>query len=259
MTVRGDPSIVRVNAGGQVARFSVRGIPGGVAPGFGSIWVPTSEGWLTRIEPTTNVGRDLPLGLDQAGDAGIAIGPDAVWVTAQASGLVLRFDPFRERVVGRINAGGAPTGIAVTERRVWVTDPLAGDLVMIDPSSNTVMDRVSIGSGITPMAVTGETVWLSVPAAQQVIEVVDDDGSVSIARTIDLAGVPRGLAVLGDTVWVGQEDGVLVRIDARTGRSQAYQAEPPVWAIAAENGAIWTLSAAGSLRSWGLTSLTPAD
>ena len=128
----GDSRVTSVDthAGNVTGSISIPGISGGyatvaspclcgtgVAAGFGSVWVSAADR-LWRIDPLT----DSATATIRTGDgaAGVAIGPDAVWVTNYLAGTVSRVNPRTNAVVATINVGSNVGGIAVTPNRVWV-------------------------------------------------------------------------------------------------------------------------------------------
>jgi streptogramin lyase len=128
----GDSRVTSVDthAGNVTGSISIPGISGGyatvaspclcgtgVAAGFGSVWVSAADR-LWRIDPLT----DSATATIRTGDgaAGVAIGPDAVWVTNYLAGTVSRVNPRTNAVVATINVGSNVGGIAVTPNRIWV-------------------------------------------------------------------------------------------------------------------------------------------
>jgi DNA-binding SARP family transcriptional activator len=128
----GDSRVTSVdtNTGNVTGSIPIPGISGGyatgaspclcgtgVAAGFGSVWVSAADR-LWRIDPLT----DSATASIRTGDgaAGLAIAPDAVWVTNYLAGTVSRVNPRTNSVVATINVGSNVRGIAVTPNRVWV-------------------------------------------------------------------------------------------------------------------------------------------
>jgi YVTN family beta-propeller protein len=111
----------------------------------GMVWVlrddyDKARGWeLIRIDPATNkvVGR-TPLGKNMCGGFGIAAAKDALWISADAQGSVIRIDPVTGRLVTRIKIKGAPIGPVVAHGAVWVANEAQGPTRVwrIDPATN---------------------------------------------------------------------------------------------------------------------------
>jgi streptogramin lyase len=96
-------------------------------------------GELIRIDPAANkvIGRTL-LGKNMCGGFGIAAGRDAVWISADAQGTVIRIDPESGRVIARIKMKGAPIGPVIAHGAVWVVNEAQGPTRVwrIDPAAN---------------------------------------------------------------------------------------------------------------------------
>ena len=82
---------------------------GSVAADGQRVWVAPSSGLLTRLDPTT--ARKVQQVDPNAGPTGVAIGPDAVWVTDSFAGTVTRVDPTG--LLTPFGVGRGPSGIAV--------------------------------------------------------------------------------------------------------------------------------------------------
>jgi YVTN family beta-propeller protein len=93
--------------------------PGGVAAGFGGVWVTAQlDDRLLRVDPKTNrVAVTIPVG---RAPWGVAVGSGAVWVANTVDGTVSRVDPTTNRVVATISVDASPLQIAVGGGSVWV-------------------------------------------------------------------------------------------------------------------------------------------
>ena len=118
---RGQDRVLRVHAATTrplPPAVEVGSDPVAIAVGFGSVWVASTDGTVSRIRPggaaleTVTVG-DRP--------AGIAAGEGAVWVANAGSNSVSRIDPATNRVTRTIDLHNPPAGVAVGSGRVWVT------------------------------------------------------------------------------------------------------------------------------------------
>jgi len=98
-----------------------------MAAGPGVLWLTSSAG-LRQIDPTS--GRMLATIPLPGQPAGLAVGPDAVWVTTD-SGTLARVDPKAGRVTGTLQLPEAGK-LALTPDAVWVAS--GRSLVRIDPT-----------------------------------------------------------------------------------------------------------------------------
>ena len=127
--------------------------PNWLASGLGSIWVDMpNNNTVARIDETTDTVQatiTIPPPMTPCG--GIAVGPDAVWVTGcDATTTMARIDPATNVFVGTTELGGHGYNLVVINGAPWVSvDPRgadAGYLARIDPATNTV-DRVLVPGG----------------------------------------------------------------------------------------------------------------
>src|SRR5437870_1767191 len=84
----------------------------GLAAGFGSVWVPLcgdrpnvengAKPGLARVDIKTNrLVATIPLGIANS-EGGIAVSPDAVWMTTDMKGVLSRIDPAANKVTAEI-------------------------------------------------------------------------------------------------------------------------------------------------------------
>jgi YVTN family beta-propeller protein len=125
-----DPKTRRVTATIAVGGRNL----GKLAVSHASVWVLREDydtlkqgGELIRIDPVTNtvIGRTV-LGKNMCGSFGLAASADAIWVSADAQGTVIRIDPATGDIVTRIHVDGAPIGPVVTQGTVWVANESEG-------------------------------------------------------------------------------------------------------------------------------------
>jgi YVTN family beta-propeller protein len=99
-----------------------------IAVGAGAVWLTDDfAGGVWRVDPRG--GSDpVVIAIDQGVDS-VAAADDAVWTANSVSGTIARIDPATNRVVNKLEIGGAPRGIAIGAGRVWVTVAGAGHSV----------------------------------------------------------------------------------------------------------------------------------
>jgi hypothetical protein len=113
-------------------------LPGGIASGFGSIWIVTWDGTsadashtLVRIDPASHA---IVSELSFSFGSYVATGTDAVWMSDNSSGKVVRIDPQTNTAVATVQTGMSTGGnIIVTESGVWMT---WDGVVRIDTDTN---------------------------------------------------------------------------------------------------------------------------
>ena len=116
-----DRSLWRIDpsTGQLVVTIRLPFAPKDVAFGAGSVWVTSQlDDTLSRIDPVTSeIAKTIPVG---EGAAGVAFGAGSVWVANAVEGTVSRVDPRTLRVE-TIDVDGYPDDVAVGADAVWVT------------------------------------------------------------------------------------------------------------------------------------------
>lgn len=158
-----------------VAEITVGAFPQGVAVGFGSVWVASS---------------DPPNGVN---------------------GSVSRIDPRTNQVAFAIPLSNLPEYLAVGEGAVWASGN-DGTVRLIEPSTNQVIDppaRIADG-GRTSLAVGGGSVWATVieqgSGSPGSVFRIDPDTSDVAGAPIPVGEAPLGLAYGAGALWVTNYD-----------------------------------------------------
>jgi YVTN family beta-propeller protein len=185
------------------------GAPGPVAVGAGAVWVavdiPADE--LVRVDPTTNaIVRRIhdvaigDLGQNREGAGAVVVGSGSVWVSTPDRNVVLRIDPRRNAVVGRVQIPDGPAAIAFGSGAVWVVVPSDDTLWRIDSFDNSTRP-IHVGKHPTGVAVGEGSVWVANEAAGTVSRI--DPRSGTVVTTIRVGHSPGAVAVGYGKVWVG--------------------------------------------------------
>jgi len=168
-----------------------------VAEKDGAVWVVASDYTVVRIEAATGAitarSRAIPA-------AAVAAGADGVWVLG-ADGTAAKLDERTGRPALRVTVPASSLGsIAVGTDAAWVTSPVDGTLWRIGDGPKPTVGAIEVSRGVSDVAVGRSAVWVANPIAGTVLKVGIE--SARVERTIDLEGIPRSLAVDGDTLWV---------------------------------------------------------
>jgi DNA-binding beta-propeller fold protein YncE len=153
--------------------IAIGGIPEDAVFGHGSLWVTDFRGDVLRIDPVhRRVLARIPIGAGTS-PSRLAIGPDAVWVSAwatQHTTQLLRIDPARDRVVLR-RPLGLGEDLAVSGGAIWVAQPTdvttRGGVLARSPVTGRLVARLPVPRAAAVVAV-GTTLWI-----------LDPDGTVS--------------------------------------------------------------------------------
>jgi YVTN family beta-propeller protein len=196
----GRPLPTKISGGGRL------GAPGPVAVGYGAVWIgvdvpadqlvrydPQARGVVARI-------RDVNIGdLKSVGTSGgVAVGGGSVWVSAPDTNEVLRVDPARNAIAGRIPIADGPAAIAFGDGAAWVVVPADDTVWRIDASDQTTRP-IRVGRFPTGVAVGEGAVWVANEFAGTVSRV--DPASNRLVTTIKVGHSPGAVAVGYGKVW----------------------------------------------------------
>jgi tRNA A-37 threonylcarbamoyl transferase component Bud32/outer membrane protein assembly factor BamB len=176
------------------------GVVTDIVLGGGSLWVGSSDGTLTALDPLT--GRRLDkIEIDGTPDA-LAYGDGSVWALDLLQSQVIRIDPSSSEVIGRIPLGGNPGDIAAGDGGIWVLDPVAGTATEIDPLTEEPGSSIGLGPAPSSIAVGLGSAWVSDGEDGNLYSI---DPELARATPIPL-GAPLAVVAIDDvgrTVWVG--------------------------------------------------------
>ena len=157
-----------------------------VAPDFSVVRADATTGAITETI------RDVPA-------AAVASGGAGVWVLG-VDGAVVRLDERSGRVVRRASIPPGSVGsIGVGRNAAWITSPADGTLWRIGAGRAESAGATELSPGVNDVAVTSTGIWVVNPIAGTLTHV--DPETTQVIRTIDLVGIPRSVAVDGQTVW----------------------------------------------------------
>jgi DNA-binding SARP family transcriptional activator/ABC-type branched-subunit amino acid transport system substrate-binding protein len=166
-----DFSVVRVDPTTGVVTATTRALPAAaVAAGAAGVWVLGVDGSVARLNELT--AKPIFRTRVPASSVGsIAVGPDAVWVTSPADGMLWRVGGGRRATLGAIELDWGISDVAVGRDAVWVANPLAGTLLRIEPDSARLDRTIDLDAIPRSVTVDADTVWVaatSEPAASAV-------------------------------------------------------------------------------------------
>ena len=239
---------------------------GGLAYGFGSVWVAgygqidgRSQAVAYRVDPVSNsVAASIPLNGSHGAD--VAVDENSVWVAhfGKDHAGVSRIDPATEGVVAeiavpsdyvrRITAAGR--GVVATELEWAGNEGPCTVLTAIDPATVTISAREPVGpdcGGVQLFAWNGE-IWASGAGLQRVDPMTARLVGPSIP--FELKHSPRSFVLgFGREIWFGAYPGGnggrpdrIARLDSATGSIEYFIEEGGLDAVLApESRTIWIL------------------
>jgi streptogramin lyase len=213
--------------------------PFAVAVGDGAVWVTEYQrGNLVRIDPQANrIAQRFALG----GQAGSVVVADGVaWVAGRGDDSLKRVDIRTGEVRSiALGVGANPMAVALGEGSVWVAELYRGAVVRIDPEAGRIVATIPIDGGPDGITVASGSVWTANRFATTVSRI--DTATLQVTR-ISTGHRVSGVIATGEaSVWAGNQDGVLSRIDPRSGELLAsIEVGSPDWpAMAVGQGHVW--------------------
>lgn len=194
---------------------------------------------VVRINPGSDaLGRATRIG---RGPLAIAADGGAVWVASE-SGTVSRVDADDGDVIAT-GGVGIPTDLSVDDGTVWVARGYENRLSRVDAATAQVRDTIEMRA--RRVVAHGAAAWVADDLEHRVLRLGHRDAEASRAVGFPAGAAPRGMAVVGDELWVANEGAsTLARIAMDTGEaigSPIGLGHRPT-AIAHGAGSIWVLS-----------------
>jgi YVTN family beta-propeller protein len=230
---------IDAKTGAVGAQLPLNGSPRAVTVGGGYVWVASSEGTVSRIDPELRTIQTLNIG-GSAG--GIAYGAGSLWVTNQEARALVQINPKTFKAVQTIEVGNAPGAVGVGKDAVWVVNTVDGSVSRVGLSEGSVTDTIPVGLGPAGVAVGEDAVWITSEGSNTVVRI--DPTSRAIVEAVNVGNEPTGIAVGENGVWLSNsEDGTVSRLDPTT---NAVLATVPVGSkpsvVATGAGAVWVAS-----------------
>lgn len=224
-----DPSTMRLR------RTIPIGFAGDIAVASNGVWVSGDTDTLVRVDPVyVTVAQRIRLphhGPDRPrNNGGVAFGAGSVWA-AQGRSRVLRIDPADGRIQ-RVFEVPEAVVVAFGGGAVWVASSELGKVTKIDPRANAIVASVRVGPSICCLAVGGGYVWA---ANDSGIWKISGDG-----RPIDITELPSEAGELsyGEGALWATAAGYVLRVDARSGRTERWHVGYSLNGIAATGGRV---------------------
>ncbi len=246
---RGDGTITRVPL--PAGEEPTETIPVGEEPvraiapdGTDAVWVTVSgEGLLVRVDADSGETSDIDVGEKPVA---VSFSDGALWVANSASGTVSRVSPEGLQAVKEIEVDSSPSSLQPADGLIWVANSGDDSVSVIDPALNEVITEVPVGSD--PAGVTNDQaggVWVQ-NRGEESISRIDVDSRV--ATTFEVGAAPVQLTKTGDSLWLITAEGLLFKIEPRTGEMSSLELGGliPV-SIAADVGAVWIAADGGEI------------
>jgi serine/threonine-protein kinase len=193
------------------------------------------------------VGR--PIALPSRPDNIVTLG-GTVWTQTDIGGALVRIDG-RTRSVAGLPApvdlgGGQYSGLAAGAGSIWTAfEPKqVGGITRVDPATGTAVARVQLAEGASGVAVGEGAAWATAVPRHGPGRLVRIDLRTNRAtRSFAVLGrSPAAIAPGAGAIWVAdRSDGVLDRIDPRTGHRARIRIGGSPTALAVSDSVVWVL------------------
>jgi class 3 adenylate cyclase/streptogramin lyase len=191
-----------------------QGISFNLAEGLDKIWV-VDAGGLLEVNPATDEQRGAmpPLGTTSTGvSTDIVVGGGSVWVGV-SDGRLVRYDPRTGE--GRTRTGLAPIdAMAFGHGSVWTTDIVGGTVSRYDPETMRRVAEIDVPTGADYLVSGDVSVWALSPGTGTLSRI--DPTTNDVLGVVQVGPEPSGLTAGAGAIWVGDEDGVIRRVDEET-------------------------------------------
>ncbi|HEX6399677.1 MAG TPA: adenylate/guanylate cyclase domain-containing protein [Actinomycetota bacterium] len=208
-----------------------------LAEGADKIWI-AYDGGLDEVNPATGEQREA---FHSEGDRPVAndvtVGAGVVWLGG-SDGSLVRFDPMTGRALARTGLDPIDA-IAFGHGSVWTVDTIGGTVTRYDPATMRPVEEIVMPTA-PDYLVSGEVaVWALSQSVGTLSRI--DPATNDVRYQVQVGADPSGLAVGSGAVWVGDEDGIIRRVDEETRQviEIPFGAEIRALAYDADTDTIW--------------------
>ena len=196
--------------------------------GGGGPQPPVGADSVVRFDPATGqVETAIPVG---AGLIGIEASEHALWALSADDGTITKIDAETDEILATIGVGGKPSGIAVRDGDdgVWVVN--GGDAQIVDVQERPyegdhLRDAFSVGrppsvapTGPTSLVSGDGAAWVATPTGRKsrtrVFRI--DTSQKTLTAMVVSDSSHNILALGGGSLWVGDGDGIVRRLNPET-------------------------------------------
>jgi class 3 adenylate cyclase/streptogramin lyase len=183
-----------------------------LAEGSDKIWV-AYDGGLDEVNPATGEQREAIRSVTDQGVANdVAVGAGSVWLGG-SDGRLGRFDPVTGRDLARTGLDPIDA-IAFGHGSVWTADTVGGTVTRYDPGTMRPVEEIVMPTAPDYLVSGDVAVWALSTSVGTLSRI--DPATNDVRYQVPVGADPSGLAVGSGAVWVGDEDGIIRRVDEDT-------------------------------------------
>ena len=180
-----------------------------LAEGSDKVWV-AFDGGLVEVNPATDEQSLVMSYGTMAATVDVAHGGRFVWVGV-GNGQLIRFDPGTGRDVKRA-IGDSIDAIAFGHGSVWTLDVVGETLTRFDPDTMRRLAQIQVDGDRVAIGDAG--VWVLSRTLGTLTRI--DPSTNDVTGVVQVGSAPTGIAAGAGAIWVGDEDGVIRRVDEDT-------------------------------------------
>jgi streptogramin lyase len=252
MTVAGDRLWTSRPAAGVLVSVGLRatpraarpvrigGAPVSLAAGLGSIYVADRDrDRILRLDPVT--GKVVRLAAIQS-PVKVAVSQAALFAISLDDGALHRLDPLTGVGTPLAIPALAPIDAVLEGGDLWILGGGDAGVSPFDERRNAfVRAGVRMPTRVVGAIAAGAgAVWAALPTARAVARIEPQTLSLGVLRA-SRGFAPTAVAVDGCSVWLGDSDGRVERIDPATGRTlgRPVRSGTALAALVADRGGVW--------------------
>jgi class 3 adenylate cyclase/streptogramin lyase len=183
-----------------------------LAEGSDKIWVAHGGG-LDEVNPATGEQREaIVLVTDRQVANDVAVGAGFIWLGG-SDGRLVRFDPVTSRKLPRTGLDPIDA-IAFGHGSVWTVDTVGGTVTRYDPGTMRPVEEIVMPTAADYLVSGDVAVWALSTSVGTLSRI--DPATNDVRYQVPVGADPSGLAVGSGAVWVGDQDGIIRRVDEDT-------------------------------------------
>ena len=207
-----------------------------LAEGSDKIWV-AHDGGLEEVNPATGEQRGAVVSAPRAVANDVAVGAGSVWLGG-SDGRLVRYDPGTRQDLTRTGLDSIDA-IAFGHGSVWTVDTVGGTVTRYDPGTMRRVEEIVLPTAADYLVSGDLAVWALSTSVGTISRI--DPTTNDVRYQVQVGADPSGLAVGSGAVWVGDEDGIIRRVDEDTGQVTEIPFGAEIRAIAfdADTDTLW--------------------
>jgi len=229
------------NTNREVADVAVPGEPcAGLAPGFGSLWVPlcAQKPALAKIDLHSN-RLSAVLGFGTAAECGITASEDSVWLVIDDQGTLARIDPAKGSIRQTVKLPPGSCNPRYSEGVVWVTNAKGAQLTAVAAQSGAILATIPTGPNPRFLTDGADSVWTLDQGDGSLTRIDRRSRRATGSIALGTPGHGGDIAFGAGMVWTTMAGTPLTSVDPTSNRVVHQWVGPGGDSLAIGSDAIW--------------------